>query len=74
MTISVDSEPVSSSCDWPCAVCKRDMGGNSILRIVCGDWVHIRCSDVIDSLSKVPDFHLQCLQREPRNRTKGGKY
>ena len=37
MMSSVDSVPVSRSGVQPCAVCKRGVGGNSILCIVCGD-------------------------------------
>lgn len=36
---SADGAPVSSSGVWPRVVCKKDVGGNSILCIVCGGWV-----------------------------------
>lgn len=32
------------------------VGGNSVLYIVCRDWVHKSCSDVMGSLSNVIDF------------------
>lgn len=41
---------------WPCAVRKRDVGGNFILCLVCGNLVHKKCNAVIGSLSNVIYF------------------
>ena len=37
------NEPISSG-QYPCAVCNRGVGANSILCIGCNKWCHQRCS------------------------------
>lgn len=53
---NADSVQVLRNGAWQCVICKRGVSGNSILRIVCGNWVHKRWSDVMGSLSNVTDF------------------
>ena len=38
---------------WPCGVCKKGNGSNSILCTCCQKWVHKRCNGVKGSLCKV---------------------
>lgn len=42
---------VENSGKWPCAVCKRGVGANSINCTVCKQWVHKRCSGLTGSLN-----------------------
>jgi len=35
---------------WPCGVCKKGVGNNSILRHRCKKWIHKRSSGVKGSL------------------------
>ena len=41
---------------WPCAVCRKGVGSNSILCKSCNCWVHKRCSGIRGRLQVVPDF------------------
>jgi len=38
---------------WPCVVCGKGVGSNSILCTTCQKWVHKKCSGIKDSTSKV---------------------
>lgn len=57
-TSSADSVPVPRSGVWPFAECKRGMGGNFILCIMCRGWVNKRCSGIMNTLSNV--FYFTC--------------
>lgn len=46
----------SRSGDWLSAVYQSGVGGDSILYIVCDDWVHKSCSGININLSNVTDF------------------
>ena len=41
---------------FPCAVCDRGVGSNSILCETCDRWTHKKCSGVRGSLTKVKKF------------------
>ena len=41
---------------FPCAVCGRDVGSNSILCGRCNKWTHKRCSRIKGSLLKSQNF------------------
>ena len=41
---------------YPCAVCGRGVGANSILCLTCNKWCHKRCSGFAGSLSAVQNF------------------
>ena len=41
---------------YPCGVCLKGVGSNSIKCLKCKQWVHARCSGVRGKLSKVNDF------------------
>jgi len=38
---------------WPCAVCRKGVGVNSIQCTMCAEWVHRKCSGVRGSLTSV---------------------
>jgi len=38
---------------WPCGVCGRGVGSNSIQCTSCQKWVHKKCSGIKGSMSKV---------------------
>jgi len=44
---------VQKAVRWPCGVCGRGVGSNSIQCISCQKWVHKKCSDIKGSIVKV---------------------
>ena len=38
---------------WPCSVCSKGVGSNSIQCVSCQKWVHKKCSGIKGSMSKV---------------------
>jgi len=38
---------------WPCGVCGRGVGNNSIECTSCQKWIHRKCSDIMGSLYKM---------------------
>ena len=46
---------------FPCAMCDKGVGSNSILCEKCEKWTHKKCSGVKGSLSKVNKKHLSVL-------------
>jgi len=38
---------------WPCGVCSKGVGSNSLQCISCQKWVHKKCSGIKGSMSKV---------------------
>ena len=58
--------PLNKSGRYPCAVCWKGVGSNSISCTLCKSWVHARCSEIKGSLSKVKDFKCKrCLGQLP---------
>ena len=52
---------------WPCRVCSKGVGSNSIQCVSCQKWVHKKCSGIKGSMSKSGKvIHLQRLL-EPGN-------
>ena len=51
---------------WPCGVCNKGFGSNSLQCTRCQKWVHKKCSGIKGSMSKVAVIHLQRLP-EPSN-------
>jgi len=43
-------DKVEEKGEWPCGVCKKGVGNNSILCHGCKKWIHKRCSGVKGSL------------------------
>ena len=44
---------VHKAARWPCGVCDRDVGSNSIQSTSCRKWVHKKCSGIKGSMYKV---------------------
>jgi len=40
-------------CKWPCGVCGKGVGNNSVKCVMCEKWIHKRCSGIKGNLSKV---------------------
>ena len=45
-----------ASVKFPCGVCMRGVGANSILSLSCRNWVHKQCSGIKTSLRNCEDF------------------
>ena len=41
---------------WPCSVCRKGVGNNSILCVSCNMWVHKKCSGIKQKLKIDPTF------------------
>ena len=46
-------KPVQKAARWPCGVCGRSLGSNSIQCNRCHQWVHKKCSGIKGSMYKV---------------------
>ena len=46
-------KPVQKAARWPCGVCCRGVGSNSIQCTSCHKWVHKKCSGIKGSMYKV---------------------
>jgi len=46
-------KPMQKAARWPCGVCGRGVGSNSIQRTSCHKWVHKKCSGIKGSMYKV---------------------
>jgi len=46
-------KPVQKAARWPCGVCGRGVGSNSIQCTSCHKWVHKKCSGIKGSMYKV---------------------
>jgi len=49
---------VQKAIRWPCSVCGRDVGNNSIQCTSCKKWVHRKCIGIKGSMCKVMVFYL----------------
>ena len=47
---------MENSGKFPCGICRKGMGVNSMCCISCKKWIHKRCSGVVGSLGKMGDF------------------
>jgi len=52
------SGTVEKSGKWPCGVCNKGVGNNSIFCTKCDKWIHKRCSNTDGKLVSNEDF--QC--------------
>ena len=62
MCCKVRSGQAESTGKWPCAVCKKGVGANSIKCTVCQQWVHKRCSGLSGSLNVVGFECIRCVE------------
>ena len=56
MRCRVRSGQAENSGKYPCSVCRKGVGNNSIECTKCLSWVHKACSGIVGSLSKVVGF------------------
>ena len=56
MVSRVDLQTLNDSGKYPCSVCRKGDGNNSIYCTRCLNWVHKKCSGVIGKLKLNPDY------------------
>ena len=59
-------KPVDQS-KFPCGVCNKGAGTNSITYLACGFWVHKRCSNINSLLKSDTDFKYKKCRGEASN-------
>lgn len=70
MCCNVGTGQMENSGKWPCGVCRKGVGANSIVCTVCKQWVHRRCSGLTGSLSVVVGFKCsRCVKGIERKET-----
>ena len=62
MCCKVRSGQMENSGKWPCGVCRKGVGANSIVCTVCKVWVHERCSRLTGSLDAVGFECRRCVE------------
>ena len=55
-------KPIQKAARWPCGVCGRGVGSNSIQCTSCQKWVHRKCSGIKGSMYKATPFRTFSLQ------------
>ena len=56
MVSGVNLQTLRNSGKYPCSVCRKGVGSNSIYCAGCSHWVHKKCSGVICSLKSNPGY------------------
>ena len=56
MVSRIDLQTLKDSGKYPCSVCKKSVGSNSISCTKCLHWVHRKCSSVIGRLKPNTDY------------------
>src|SRR5260221_12628225 len=56
MNCKVGVGQVENSGKFPCGICRKGVGVNSMCCISCKKWVHKRCSGVVGNIGKMVDF------------------
>ena len=56
--------PPSTSGKWPCSVCRKGVGSNSIFCNFCTHWVHRCCSEIRGRLTPVKDYKCRICTGE----------
>ena len=55
-------DPIKPSGKYPCSICRKGVGRNSIFCTSCDAWVYKKCSGIEGRLVDIPDFKLwRCL-------------
>ena len=67
--LKCQAESVScvSSGKWPCGVCKKGVGSNSIQCNKCKKWIHKKCSGIKGKLKPDPKFQCKSCVSEIQN-------
>ena len=66
MYSKIKTGQAENSGKWPCRVCRKGVGANSIACTVCKQWVHKRCSGLSGSLNNVSFERSICVGSEGR--------
>ena len=66
MRCQTQSVQVEASGRYPCGVCKKGVGTNSILCQVCKKWIHKRCSGVKGKLRSGTGTGFKCGRCDPK--------
>ena len=73
-TFISDSNLQNKTGKFPCSVCLKGVGGNSILCPACKCWVHAKCSGLKGQLTKATNFVCsQCSSGAVADRNNEGK-
>ena len=56
MVSGVNLQTLKDSGEYPCSVCRKGVGSNSIYCAGCSHWVHKKCSGVTGSQKSNPDY------------------
>ena len=68
MRCSADIEPKYDTGKYPCGVCRKGVGCNSIFCSACKRWIHHRCSGVKGKLIDIQNYLCpKCLKRSSDN-------
>ena len=70
MHCKVKNEQAENTGKWPCGVCRKGVGANSIVCTVCKQWVHKRCSGIKGSLKIVGFECRKCILGDYREEAK----
>ena len=54
----------STSGKWPCSVCRKGVGSNSLFSNCCTHWVHKGCSGIRGRLTAVKDYKCRICTGE----------
>ena len=62
------SGQIEKSGKWPCKICTKSVGSNSIQFTSCNVWIHKRCSGISGQLQGISNFRCRCyVNGEPIN-------
>ena len=59
MKCQIEKECTEDSGKYPCSICRKDVGRNSIQGKACKKWVHKKCSGLKCKLGTVVDFECK---------------
>ncbi|CAL4063461.1 unnamed protein product, partial [Meganyctiphanes norvegica] len=68
-----DMESTDKADIFPCAVCRKGVGHNSILCKTCNRWVHKRCSDIKGKINSADNFRCKRCKEKIFNNLQGVK-
>lgn len=73
MISRVGSGDVMEEGEWPCAICRKGVGNNSILWNVCYKWVHKRWNGIRGRLQNVIGFECAMCRGVQEGRVRHGR-
>src|ERR1700690_3837112 len=70
MRCGIDSGQVKSSGKYPCGVCRKGVGRNSIMCSKCRKWIHKKCSKIKGRLRQDPEYKCPvCTEKNQCEKT-----